>query len=302
MVKFAVCPAIGIVYYLIKFKPMKKNLFGLMVAFFAFSTLSIAQIRTPAPSPGLKWTQAVGLSEVSLEYSRPSAKGRTIFAADGLVPYGDLWRTGANTATKISFSDKVWVEGKELAAGSYAILTRPNAGSWDVNFYKHESTSFNSYTDKTPDATVTVSTMALPMQIETFTIGIGDLTNDGATLQFIWANTYAPVRLKFDVDGRVMANIEQVMAGPSGNDYFAAASYMHDAGKDLNVALGYIEKATSGANPAFWMVRRKALILADLGRKKEAIAAAKQSLELAKAANNNDYVRMNEASIKEWSM
>jgi tetratricopeptide (TPR) repeat protein len=110
-----------------------------------------------------------------------------------------------------------------------------------------------------------------------------------------------PVKITADSDKTVMASIEKVLAGPSGNDYFNAASYMHDSGKDLNKALEYVRKATQVASPAFWQVRRESLILADLGRKAEAIEAAKKSLELAKVANNMDYVRMNEKSIAEWT-
>ena len=128
------------------------------------------------------------------------------------------------------------------------------------------------------------------------------MKNDGATLQFGWDNVVVPVNLTVHTDKEVMSSIERAMAGPSTNDYYAAATYYHDEGKDLKMALKWIEKATAGDSPRFWQVRRKALILADLGMKAEAIAAAKQSLELAKAAGNDDYVRMNEKSIKEWSM
>ncbi len=265
-------------------------------------TLTLGQIRTPAPSPSASLKQTVGLTDISVEYSRPSVKGRTIFSADGLVPFGKIWRTGANSAVKITFSDDVTVEGKALEAGSYAILTRPGATSWDINFYPYESSGWGSYVEKDPAASVTVHSHQMTEKVESFLIVFDELSSDGGTLGFLWENTYVPVKIGVEVDSRVMADIEKTMAGPSAGDYFAAASYMHDSGKDLNKALMYVQKATHTDNPRFWQVRREALILADLGRKSEAVQVAKRSLELAQKAGNDDYVRMNEKSIKEWSM
>jgi hypothetical protein len=271
---------------------------------FAMALLSqpiVAQIATPAPSPGSTLTQAVGLTEVTVEYSRPAVKGRTIFAADGLVPYGEVWRTGANQATKITFSDDVKVDGNELKAGSYAILSRPAADSWEVMFYAYDGGNWVPYQEKEAVATVKAKTMKTGHKIENFSIMIDNIENDKADIIFAWDGTAAVVPLSVEVDKRVTAAIERVLAGPTANDYFAAASYYHETGKDLNKALEWINKATEGDNPMFWQVRRKALILADLNRKPEAIEAAKKSMELAEAANNADYVRMNKKSIEEWS-
>jgi hypothetical protein len=261
-----------------------------------------AQLRTPAPSPAAKTMQTVGLTDITVEYSRPSAKGREIFAADGLVPYGDVWRTGANSATKISFSDKVKVGDTELAAGDYAILTKPAANQWEVMFFPYEGGNWGSYVEKTPAATVTAKPMKSNSSTESFLIYFDKLTNTGAHLKMAWANTSVAVPITVFVDERVMADMDRIMAGPTANDYFSAASYLHDAGKDMNRALEYINKATEMNDSAYWMMRRKALILADMGKKSEAIAAAKKSLELAQKAGNKDYVRMNEKSIEEWSM
>ena len=281
---------------------MKKNLLLLpLLILVGFATIK-AQIVTPAASPSAKITQMVGLTEVTIEYSRPSMKGRTIFSADGLVPFGKVWRTGANSATKVSFSDDVTINGEKLAAGSYAILSVPNATAWDISFYNYESSNWGSYVEKEAALTVNVPSQTLGINLETFTINIDALSHTGALMQLGWANTGVALQIGVDVESKVMASIDRVMAGPSQNDYYAAASYYHDAGKDLKQALKWINMATAGDSPRFWQVRRKALILADLGMKKEAIAAAKQSLELAKAAGNDDYVRMNEKSIKTWEM
>ena len=244
--------------------------------------------------------QTVGLTDVTVEYSRPSAKGRAIFAADGLVPYGKVWRTGANQVTKVSFSDAVKVDGKDVPAGDYAVLTKPAADQWEVMFFSYEGGNWGSYVEKTPALTVTTKPMMSDMSTESFLVFFDKLTNTGAHMKMAWENTVVAVPIEVNVDERVMADINRMMAGPSANDYYAAASYLHDSGKEMDKALEYVNKATEMNDSAYWMMRRKSLILADMGKKQEAIAAAKQSLELAKKADNQDYVRMNEKSIKEW--
>ena len=268
----------------------------------ATMSLTWGQIRTPAPSPSAKVEQTVGLTDITVEYSRPSMKGRTIFGADGLVPYGKVWRTGANAVSKITFGDAVTVEGKELAKGSYAILTKPGATMWDVHFYNYEGGSWGSYVEKDPAAVVSVKSTQLPFDIQSFSMSLEDLTSGGANLSIMWANTYVPVAIGVSVDEKVMANIDKTLAGPTSGDYYTAGAYMHDAGKDLEKALMYVQKATHSDSPRFWQVRKESLILADLGRKADAITAAKKSLALAKEAGNDDYVRMNEKSIAAWGM
>ncbi len=150
----------------------------------------------PAPSPLSKLVQKVGLTDVTIEYSRPSIKGRTIFATDGLVPFDQVWRTGANAATKITFSDDVKVGGKELAAGSYAVTTKPGEGKWVVNFYTHESTRSGSYASKEASASVMAKVTKSDRTVESFTINIDHLRDNSAMLEFIWENTIASVELE----------------------------------------------------------------------------------------------------------
>jgi len=281
---------------------MKKLLFSIctiaLVAF--FTTTTTAQIKTPAPSPGATTTQAIGLSDVTIKYSRPGVKGRKVFAADGLVPYGKVWRTGANQATKISFGADVNVGGKDLKKGDYAILTIPNADAWAVHFYPYESGSWSSYVEKDPVAVATAEVKALPFSVESFIIMVNSITDDSGNLEFIWDNVVAAVPMKFNVQENVLAAIDKTLAGPTANDYYAAGNYLLSIDKDLDKALMYVQKATKGENPRFWQVRREALILGKLGRVKEAIAAAKLSKELAVKAGNDDYVKLNDASITEW--
>ena len=261
-----------------------------------------AQIKTPAASPKAKVSQEVGLTTIDIEYSRPSMKGRTIFATDGLVPYDKMWRTGANQATTVSFSTDVNVGGQDLKAGTYAVVSVPNATSWNVNFYTKEGNYWSSYIEKVPTAVVSAKPMKLGMSVETFTIGVNNITDTSASLDICWDNTVVSLPMTMDAGETIMSNIDKVLSGPSKGDYYTAATYYHNSGADLNKALEWINIATSGDDPKFWQVRRKALILADMGKKKDAIEAAKMSLELAKTAGNEDYIRMNEKSIKEWMM
>jgi len=269
---------------------------------FGFMNSAYAQLNTPAPSPKSTLTQQFGLSEISVEYSRPSAKGRTIFSADGLVPHGKIWRTGANSATKITFGDDVTVGGKALSAGSYAILTTPGATSWDVHFFNYDKSSWSSYTEATPAATVTAKAMPFAGQVETFLILIADVTAETAKLEFVWDKTIVAVDIATEVKSKVMAQIDQMLAGPSAGEYYSAGVYMANNGGDLEKALMFVQKATHTENPRFWQLRQESLILAKMGKKMDAIAVAKKSLAAATEAGNADYVKMNNDSIKEWSM
>ncbi|MCB0685717.1 MAG: DUF2911 domain-containing protein [Saprospiraceae bacterium] len=172
---------------------MKKLAFlGLLFAFAMSTSQLIAQERR-APSPGATLEQKVGLTDVTIEYSRPSMKDRKIVG--DLVPYDKIWRTGANSATKITFSDDVTIEGKPLMAGSYAILTMPGMSSWGVMFYKYGEAGFNTYVEKDPDLKVMVTPEKLDCTVESFLITVDELRDNSATIQFIWENTLVPVAL-----------------------------------------------------------------------------------------------------------
>ena len=278
---------------------MKKLLSLAVILCIAISTN--AQIQAPQASPSAKIEQTVGLTDVTIEYSRPGMRGRTIFG--DLVPYGKIWRTGANANTKITFSDDLKINGKELKKGSYSIYTIPNKDSWEVMFYS--STDNWGVPQEWDESKValkaTAETMEMPMPMESFTILIDDLKNDSASLNFIWENTIAMLKMEFPTDAKTMASIEKVMNGPTANDSFAAGSYYHEAGKDLEKAHKWVSKAAEMAgDQAFWILRRKSLIEAELGKKDQAIETAKKSLASAEKANNADYVKMNKESIAEW--
>lgn len=262
---------------------------------------AVAQIMTPAPSPAAELEQMVGLTDIQINYSRPGVKGRTVFAEDGLVPYGKVWRFGANAATKFTFDKDVVVGGKEMGAGEYAVLCKPMAKEWMLMFYPYESGSWGSYVEKDPAATVSVKPEKSPMMVEQMQFTVNNITMTGADIVFAWDKTMVKIPVAVHTEKQVEASIASVMAGPAPGDYYAAASYYHDMGKNMDKALEWITIATDVEEPAFWQVRRKALILGDMGKKAEAIKAAKMSMELAKKAGNDDYVRMNKASIDEWS-
>ena len=260
-----------------------------------------AQIETPQPSPFTKIEQKVGLTDVTLEYSRPSMKGRKIFG--DLVPYGKIWRTGANKNTMVTFSDDVVVDGTTLKAGSYAIFVTPGESSWDVIFYSDIENwgTPREWDDSKVAAKTTVNTYEMPMAVETWTISIDDLKSNSAQIGFIWENTYVGVKVKVPTDAKVSASIEKTMAGPGAGDYYSAAVYNLTEEKDLDKAQIWMDKAMSMIeNPGFWQLRQQSLLYAKLGDKKKAIETAKKSLAGAEAAGNADYVKMNKESLKEW--
>jgi len=272
-----------------------------LCAVFAMVSMQ-AQIATPQPSPSASLTQTVGLTEVSVDYSRPSMRGRTIFG--DLVPYGAIWRTGANARTKVTFSDDVSIAGQELKAGTYAIFTKPSAESWEVFFYTEYQGggSPREWDDSKVAVKTTVPVIPMPVSIETFTITIDDLTNNSASLGILWERTYVGIKFDVPTDAKATASIERVMAGPGANEYYAAASYYEAEGKDLNKAKEWIDKAVALDEKGewFWIMRRQSLINAKLGDKKAAIKAAKRSLSAAEKAGNQDYVKLNKDSLKEW--
>lgn len=258
------------------------------------------QITTPAPSPSAKIMQTVGLTDVTVEYSRPSMRGRTIFG--DLVPIDKLWRTGANKNSMVTFSDDVTIGGQKVKAGSYAVFTKPGTTSWEVIFYSDTNNwgTPENWDDSKVAAKTTAEVMSLPFDVESFTMSIDALHNDGATLGIYWEKAYVGVPFEVPTEEKAVKSIENVMNGPTANDYFAAASYYHEEGKDLSKAKEWIDKAVSMNDKAYWMTRRQSLIYAKMGDTKGAIEAAKKSMAVAEAAGNADYVKMNKDSLKEW--
>ena len=268
---------------------------ALMLGFAGYGQLTV-----PAPSPDSKLKQTVGLTDVTVKYSRPSMKGRVIFG--NLVPFDKIWRTGANARTSITFSDDVTIAGQEVKAGTYAIFTKPGMTSWEVYFYDYgDGFGTPSELDESKIAAKAMAEVySIPEDVQTFTISIDDLHNNGATLGMMWEKTYVGVPFTVPTAAKADKSIAAVLSGPSGNDYFAAANYYYAEKKDLAKAKEWIDKAVASNDKAFWMMRQQSLIYAELGDKEGAIKAAKKSLEVAEAAGNADYVKMNKDSLKEW--
>ncbi|WP_053971947.1 DUF2911 domain-containing protein [Mangrovimonas sp. ST2L15] len=261
-----------------------------------------AQVSTPQPSPTAKLEQPVGLTQVTLEYSRPGVKGRTVFG--DLVPYGKIWRTGANKNSIITFSDDVEVAGYEVKAGSYAIFTKPGESLWEI--YLYSDTNNWGIPEKWDESKVVAIAKAqvhpIPFNVETFTMDINNIKSSEATLEFIWEKTYVAVPFTVPTDKKVMASINDALSGsPKANDYYAAAAYYYSENKDIEQAKEWIDKAMSmNEKPQFWQYRQQSLIYAKAGDKDGAIGLAKKSLQAAKEAGNDDYVKMNMDSLKEW--
>ena len=264
-----------------------------------------AQVKTPQPSPHSTLTQVVGLTDVTVDYSRPSAKGRVIFG--DLVPFGKLWRTGANANSTVTFSDDIVINGTTLKKGKYALFTTPKADMWEVVFYTDTD---NWGTPDNWDANkaavlVNVDPVAINNAVESFTISVGNITNDSATLDIAWEKTMVSVKFNVPTQKTAMASIDKTLAGPTAGDYFSSGQYFFQSNGDMNKALEYVNKAISmakaGEDVPFWQLRQKSLIQAKLGDKTGAIATANLSLAGATKAKNNDYVKMNTDSIKEWS-
>ncbi len=274
---------------------IKKLLFIGAVTVFSFTSSNAQTLKTPAPSPTTTVNQDFGLANIELSYSRPGMKGRKIFG--DVVPFGKVWRTGANTATTLTFGEEVTIGGTKIKAGKYGLLTIPDAKEWIVIISKQtEVTSPAAYKQDQDAVRVKVKPLDLPFNIETFTIGFGNITANSCDLQILWENKRVDVGISTDVESKVMAQIKNVMEKDT-KPYNSAAMYYMENGKDLNLALAWFDKAVELNPTAYWIQYQRANCLVKLGKKAEAIAAANKSLELAKKAENGDYVTLNEKLI-----
>jgi opacity protein-like surface antigen len=271
----------------------------LAIALIVVGLVAQAQVQTPQPSPAASVSTNVGLTDIKIDYSRPSAKGRKIFGTEptAVVPFGAIWRTGANNGTKISFSENVKVEGIEVAKGEYLIFSWPGASEWTISLYKDIKLGGNTggY-DKTQEAAnFKVKNEKLTERVETLTFEISDIAADSKTakVQLAWENTSVKFTIGVDYDAKVMKSIE-ASTKVNPNNYFQAAVYYLENGKDLKQANEWINKAVEANPTAFWILYQKARILTKLGDKAGALASSKLSWEEAKKANNRDYQMMNE--------
>ncbi len=280
---------------------MKKSILTLLLI--GAVAIANAQVKAPQPSPSAIVVQVIGLSEVSVEYSRPSANNRKVFG--NLVPMNQVWRTGANGSTDITFSGDLSFNGIMVPAGKYALYTIPSNNDWEVILYK-DTEQWGAPKELKNDqiaARTKVKAMTSQMSQETFTIGFSDLKTDKADLTISWENTIVKVPIVMDSKKQVLESIKTTLGSENakGSDYNQAASYYFQEGMDLKKALEYSEKANAMLPDTFYMLKLQAEIEAANGMHKKAIATANRSMELAKKEGNGDYVKMNADNIAKWS-
>mgnify|MGYP001234139370 FL=1 len=279
-----------------------KKLFTILLILTSFTSYS--QLKTPSASTASEIEQVVGLTEIEIDYNRPSKKGRNIFG--NLVPYGKIWRTGANSGTEISFSTDVTINGQNIKEGTYSIFSIPNKDSWEIILYADTdlwSVPRNWDENKIIFQSNFKTIMNNDKSVETFTISFDNITNNDFDLVFSWDDTYVIIPINVPTRSLVDNQIKSIMSdNPKSSDYYSAAVYYLQENNKLDVALDWMNKAIDMIeNPRFFQLRQFSLILAANGKYREAIKVAKKSLELSIQANNQDYVKMNNDSISEWS-
>ncbi|MBI5690210.1 MAG: DUF2911 domain-containing protein [Verrucomicrobia bacterium] len=274
----------------------------ILAALLALPALQAAEapkLEFPAPSPASTVKQRVGITDIEVTYARPGMKGRKVFG--GLVPYGKVWRTGANTATKITFSTAVKLNGAAVPAGTYELFTIPGEQEWTVIIHQHKSQwGSYSYDAKNDVARFTAKPIALASPIENFAIGFNDLRDSSATLYLAWEKTRVPVKLEIDTVGLLRPQLEAAMKAEGKKPYFQAAMFYYDNNLDLKQALAWMDAGLAEQPEAFWMIYRRGLILEKLGDKAGAAAAARRSIELSAKRPGEiqeEYVRLNEALL-----
>ena len=267
--------------------------------------LSFSQINTPRVSPASEVEQMVGLTQIEIEYSRPSMRGREVFG--NLVPFGKVWRTGADNSTKISFDTDVIISGKTIQSGTYSIFSIPNKESWEIILYSdvelwgvprdwsENKIVFSSMFD--------VKKLKKSNTVETFTISFNDLTNNDVNMSISWENTSVDIKIEVPTRSMVESDINKVLSdNPKSSDYYAAAVFYRQENINLDKALEWMNKAIEmNESPRFWQYRQQSLIMAANDKFADAVDAAKKSLDLAIEADNQDYIKMNRESIAEWS-
>jgi len=274
-----------------------KKIFSLALSFVLCAT-AFAQLKMPAPSPLSTVTQAVGLAEITIKYSRPSMKGRKIYG--DLVPFAAVWRTGANRPTKIKFDDDIMFEGNKVAAGEYTLVSIPTATEWTIILNKDsKGNGASSYLESDDVVRLKVKPQPIATSVENFTINFADISKNTAVIELLWEST----AVRFKIENEIVTKIEkqitaQLNPAKDAGVNAQIAEYYLDTNQKLPEALDLITKATDLA-PRYWTLHTKAKIQAKLGKNKEAIATCEKSIELAKKDTDDAYVKMNEKMIEQ---
>ena len=280
---------------------MKKTMF--LLGGLVISLATTAQVKTPQLSPQAELEQTVGLTKFEIDYSRPSLRDRDMHKE--IIPFGQPWRFGANKNTTISFDTQINFGGKDVKAGTYSMYAVPGEKEWKITLYdlKEGWGLPEKWEDSKVIVEIKVPVTNTKQVVETFTISFDNLDVNHFDLNVAWGNTLLPIQIKLPTKELTTASIDKIMKGkPTERDFYSAAGYYLNENIELEKALDYVNKAIEMNEKApFYYIRNKALILGAMGRKKEAIEAATVSLEMAKKAGSEEYIRKNEASIKEWS-
>lgn len=268
----------------------------------SFGSYTFGQITTPQASPQAKVEQKVGLADISISYYRPAKKGRVVFG--DVVPFGELWRTGANENAKITTSDALIFGKDTLKAGTYAIFTKPNKTNWEIYFYTDYSNwgTPENWDEKKVALKTTAAVSKLTETVENFTIGFDKMENSSAEICMTWENTKVSIPFSLNTKDKVLASIKKTMDGPTANDYHRAASFYFTEKIDMKKALEWSTKAVElRGESAYWMTRLLAQLQAENGDFKKAIETAKKSMAAAEKDGDMNYVKQNKTSIDEWS-
>lgn len=275
-----------------------KKLFSTIICL-SLVSMAFAQIRMPQPSPTQFIKQDFGLSSVELTYSRPGVKGRTMIG--NVEPWNVLWRTGANSATKIRFNDPVEILGNKVDSGSYAIYTIPQKnGQWTFILNKGFNNSGVTGYDQNADVfRATVKANKNAAKVETLTMQFSDVKSESCVLNIKWEDFALQIPIQVNIKDKLRAQFEEALQSDK-KPYWQAAQFYADWDNNKPKALELMNKAIAETpNPPFYMVHNKAKLQSDLGDKKGALASAQQSLELSKAAKNDAYILLNEKLIKD---
>lgn len=282
---------------------MKQMIKTISLAFMAIAlgfNTQAQTVKVPAPSPLQTLKQNFALSEITLEYSRPGAKGRVVFG--DVVPFGKVWRTGANGSTKITFGEDVKVEGKAVKAGTYALYSIPGKDSFTFMLYKDLKLGgdVSNYTSENELIRFTVKSGKLTEKVETFTMNISDITASSSNIELTWENTRVCFNVTADIDANIMASIDKAL-NKDNKPYYQAASYYYDNNKDMKLALEWINKAVEQNPKAYWVMLLKAKIELKLKDKVAAKTSAEKVIEMAKADKDDAYIKNGENLLIEIS-
>jgi len=277
-----------------------KNFIFFLCLLLSFNIFS--QIQTPAPSPATNVQQTIGLTDITLEYARPSVRNRVVFG--NLVPFNKIWRTGANENSIISFSTSIKIGDTDVPAGKYSVYTIPNENSWEFILYS-DYNNWGLPSDWDENKVVVrqkFTPIKLENKMESFKFALDDLTNNSFTLGITWGYFYLPVEIKLPTTSIVMSSIEEVLKDPTSSDLYKAAVYLLQENRDLRMAKEWMNQSIAMMeNPRFYQLRQQSLIYAALKDYKMAIKVAKSSLEKSILAGNAEYEKMNQDSISIWS-